>query len=118
MARKRQDQTGTELIGEFLDASVTYTLRDLCERCGVHAEYVMEMVEFGIVEPGTGASPRDWQFDCRTLLRVRRAMRLRDDLSLNLPGLAMSLELLDEVESLRRQVAELQLQLRRFRLED
>ena len=103
-----------KLLGELLDSATTYSLRDLCERCDVPAEYIIDMVEFGIVEPSAGGSPTEWRFACQMLLRARKAQRLHQDLSLDLPGLAMSLELLDEVESLRRQVAQLQLQLRRF----
>ena len=44
------------------------------------------------------------------LRRVRRAQRLQRDLGVNTPGIALALELLEEVESLRAR-------LRRFDLE-
>ncbi len=106
-----------DLLGELLDSATTYSLRDLCERCDMPAQYIIDMVEFGIVEPTAGGSPTEWRFACQMLLRARKAQRLQRDLSLELPGLAMSLELLDEVENLRREVAQLRLQLRRFYLE-
>jgi len=106
------------IVGEMLDPATTYSLREICERYGANAESVMEMVAFGIIEPEAGAKPQEWRFSCTALLRVGKAMRLQSDLSLNLPGTAMSLELLDEVESLRREVADLRQQLRRFYLPD
>ncbi len=110
-----RDQTiVNNLAGELLDPSTTYSLREVCDRCGANAEYIMEMVQFGIVEPVTGTTPQQWQFSCTSLLRVGKALRLQSDLSLNLPGIAMSLELLDEVQSLRREVGDLRQQLRRF----
>jgi chaperone modulatory protein CbpM len=103
-----------QLVGELLDASATYSLREICDRCGTPAEYIMEMVAFGIVEPETGMKPTEWRFSCHALLRARKALRLEHDLSLNLPGIAVSLELLDEVEALRREVTDLRLQLERM----
>jgi chaperone modulatory protein CbpM len=41
-------------------------------------------------------------------------MRLQRDLNINLPGLAMSLELLDEVDEMRRQLARLNDRLRQL----
>jgi chaperone modulatory protein CbpM len=57
---------------------------------------------------------RQWQFDLQTLARLRKAQRLQRDLKINLPGLAMSLELLDEVQEMRREVDRLNQQLRHF----
>jgi len=39
---------------------------------------------------------------------VKKAERLRRDLEVNLPGVALSLDLIEEVRDLRRQVEELQ----------
>lgn len=90
-----------------------FSLSEVCERCGLHAEIITEMVEFGIVAPIEPARPR-WQFNTAALLRLRRAQRLQRDLELNLPGLALSLELLDEVESLRGEIAALKQRLQQF----
>jgi len=114
MAGQRSNTPIENLVGELLDPTTTYSLREICERYSANAEYVMEMVQFGIVEPEAGLTPQEWRFNCTALLRVGKAMRLQTDLSLNLPGIAMSLELLDEVESLRREVTELRQQLRHF----
>lgn len=109
--------TGTEtLVVERLDGSTTFSLRDVCERYGANAEYITEMVAFGIIEPQTGLIPQQWRFSCSALLRIGKALRLQNDLSLNLPGIAMSLELHDEVESLRREVKSLRQQLQRLHL--
>ena len=114
MARQPREPA---LPAELLDAQVTFSLREICDRCGTHAEYVLELVDYGILEPSRGMGPREWLFDCASLARLNKAIRLRRDLSLELPGLAIALDLLDEVEQLRRQVAELSQQLRRFQLD-
>ncbi len=95
------------------DSDSVFTLNEICERCGVHAELVTEMIEYGIVTPIEPAQKR-WQFSASALLRLHRAQRLRRDLDLNLPGLALSLELLDEIEKLRGEINALKHRLQQF----
>ncbi len=83
-----------------------FSLSEICERCGLHAEIITEMVAYGIVTPIEPTQTR-WQFTAAALLRLQSAQRLQRDLELNLPGIALSLELLDEVESLRGEIAAL-----------
>ena len=99
-------------IGELPSDETLFSLGEICERCGMHAGIVIEMVEFGIVAPlGEQASSERWQFSTDALLRLRRAQRLLGDLELNLPGLALALELLDEIDALQQQLASLRQQL-------
>jgi chaperone modulatory protein CbpM len=83
--------------------SRTYTLRELCQVCGVHAEAVVEMVSYGVVEP-MGPRPQSWRFTQAALDRSKKALRMRRDLGIDWPGLALSLDLLDELDRLRRRV--------------
>jgi chaperone modulatory protein CbpM len=92
----------SEPMAELLDEDVTLTLREVCHTCGVHAEYVVELVAEGVLQPGPGAAPHAWRFDGVAVTRIQRALRLQQDLRINLPGVALALELLDEVERLRR----------------
>ena len=98
-----RDTHSTYLRVEVVDDSLKLSLRELCQDCGVHAETVIELVEYGVLEP-RGHSPGQWQFAGRDLVRIKRAMRLRRDLAVNLAGVALSLDLLDEIERLQRQL--------------
>lgn len=95
------------------DIESVFSLSEICERCGLRAELVVEMVEYGIVAPLEPSQPR-WQFSAAMLQRLHRAQRLQRDLELNLPGLALSLELLDEVEALRSEIAGLKRRLQQL----
>ncbi len=86
--------------GELLDDSIELTLAELCRACQLPAERIIELVEEGIVEP-RGRSPRRWRFETVCIRRVYRAERLRRDLGVNTPGVALALELLEELETLR-----------------
>ena len=72
-------------------------------------------MNYGIIAP-VEESPeaRHWEFDVFALSRLRKAQRLQRDLKMNLPGLAMSLELLDEVEEMRREVGRLNHRIRQL----
>ncbi len=92
---------------EMMDEFMRLTLRDLCFDCHISAEYVIELVEFGILRPRRGRAPSEWVFAGSDLVRIKKAERLRRDLDVNLPGVALSLDLLEEVRELRRAVEQL-----------
>ncbi len=48
-----------------------------------------------------GREPAHWRFGGASLHRAHAALRLQRDLEINLAGVALALELLDEIESLR-----------------
>lgn len=110
MARKE-----SVLTVDVADSRVTFSLREMCERGECHAELVLKMVSYGIIEPiepTAAESEQSWEFDLASLMRLHKAIRLQRDLKMNLPGLAMSLDLLDEVEAMRRDITRLRQQLR------
>ncbi|WP_423227009.1 chaperone modulator CbpM [Marinobacter halodurans] len=107
-------KTETSYQVEVLDQRTRFTLREVCERTDVHAEFVVKLVNYGVIAPIDEGPASSWAFDAVALARLRKAQRLQRDLKLNLPGLAMSLDLLDDVEQLRREVARLNQQLRQF----
>ncbi len=87
--------------GMVLNEETFCTLADLCRFCGVHAEVIHSMIDEGVITP-EGYSPREWRFTFVAIKRVQTALRLHNDLRVNLPGCALALDLLDEIEELRR----------------
>lgn len=85
----------------LLDETVQFSLAELCSSCEVTEELIVEIVAEGIVEP-QGAVPAEWRFTGLALARVQRVLRLQRDFGVNLPGAALALDLLEEVERLRR----------------
>ena len=97
--------TETTVSVELEDPEGTFTLREFCERGECHAEFVIKLVSYGVIAPvEENRDARHWAFDMQALARLRKAQRLQRDLKINLPGLAMSLDLLDEVRDMRREV--------------
>ena len=87
----------------LLDDSVELGLGELCALCQVTEELVVEIVLEGIVEP-SGSERAQWRFSGVAIARVQRVARLQRDFGVNLPGAALALDLLDELERLRRGV--------------
>lgn len=88
------------LSGDILENNMEMTLAELCRICRVPAERVFDLVEEGVVEP-LGQDPRHWRFQGVSVIRVRSALRLERDLGINAAGVALALDLLDEIESMR-----------------
>jgi chaperone modulatory protein CbpM len=98
----------TELLtGIVLDEQAELTLSDLCRACCQHAEWIVQLVEEGILEPA-GHNPAQWRFSGTSLQKAHIAMRLQRDLEINLAGVALALDLMDEIESLRSLVCRLE----------
>jgi len=97
------------LSGTLLDEYTELSPNDLRHACSQRAEWIIELVEEGVLEP-TGSDYEQWRFSATNLQRARTAMRLQRDLGVNLAGIAVALDLLDEVETLRAR-------LRRFNTE-
>ena len=95
-----QDQA---LSGAILEESAELTVKDLSRMCAVDERHIVEFVEEGVltvIEWNT----TEWRFTGATLRRARLALRLERDLELNLAGVALALELMEELERLRREL--------------
>lgn len=100
--------TETILTGIIVEDSTEFTLGELSRACGMPAEWVLMLVEEGVIEPLNINDQSHWHFPGHCLRRVRIAQRLQSDLGVNLAGTALALELLEEVESLRQRLAALE----------
>lgn len=90
----------TFIQGLVVEETVHLTLVELCQACNAEEEHVLAWVFEGVLEP-VGESPQDWRFGGESLRRARLALRLSRDLEVNPPGVALALDLLDEITALR-----------------
>ncbi|MDP3608044.1 MAG: chaperone modulator CbpM [Methylophilus sp.] len=88
----------------IVENEVQMTAVELCHSIGLEHEYLIAWVYEGILSP-TGNSPEDWQFGGDSLSRAKKALRLSRCLEINTPGVAMVMDLLDEISLLRKQIA-------------
>ena len=93
------------LTGTLVDSEVVFSVDDLCRLCAADTAVIVELVEEGILPPIGGTAPA-WAFEGAALNRARRALRLHRDLQINLAGVALALDLMDELDHLRRRLRE------------
>jgi chaperone modulatory protein CbpM len=87
--------------GILLDEQIV-SVQEICDACSCHQEWIIELVDQGILEP-VDPPPDEWRFTGISLTRAQMAKRLQRDLGINLAGVALALQLLDEIALLRRQ---------------
>jgi len=102
MATQRTDI----LTGIIIEEETRLSLRELCDACAVHVEFITELVDEGVIEP-SGIDTSHWYFSGISLRRIRTAKRLQQDLGINLAGVALALDLMEEVQQLRAQLHKL-----------
>ena len=61
------DEASSRQSAEIFEAGSNCSLGELCLVCKVDAEWVAELVEYGVLEP-VGQSRADWQFTSVQLL--------------------------------------------------
>jgi chaperone modulatory protein CbpM len=95
-----QDQA---LPGAIFEESAVLTVKDLSRMCAVDERHIVEYVEEGVLSVVEWKTT-EWCFTGAALRRARLALRLERDLELNLAGVALALELMEELERLRREL--------------
>lgn len=83
------------------ETGASYTLEILSEMTGLSTKTILHYQEHGLVNPMPGDAPR---FGDEALLALRRIEYLRNTCEVNLAGLKLLKDLLDEVERLRAEL--------------
>ena len=80
-----------------------FNLDELAFSCHVSREWIIERVHWGLLlrDDVTGTNPDTWQFDSRSLLRVKRIIRVERDFEGNPELAGLVADLIEEIETLR-----------------
>lgn len=95
--------TNKPLSGTLLNEQVTISVTEICQACSCRTELIVELVHEGVLDP-LDPTREEWHFSGNSLATVRAAHRLQRDLGINVEGIALVLELMDEISTLRSQV--------------
>jgi chaperone modulatory protein CbpM len=88
--------------GTLFDESALLSVHDLSRMCAVDERHIVDFVEEGVLSVVDVRA--EWHFTGAALRRARLALRLERDLELNLAGVALALELIEQLEHLRREL--------------
>jgi chaperone modulatory protein CbpM len=94
----------------WLHAGTQLTLVELARASGLAEDVLRELVEFGALAP-IAAESAEWSFSAECVVRVRTAARLRSDLDLETPALALVLTYLEQIQRLEGELRHLRAQL-------
>jgi chaperone modulatory protein CbpM len=87
--------------GEVLGESA-FTAEDVARACRVRIDWVHERVELGVLQVDTATG--EWRFDSATLVRARRIARLEAAFDADPQLAALTADLMEEVQRLRRRL--------------
>jgi len=87
---------------EIIEESAVLSVADVSRIFAVDERHIVELVEGGVLSVSEIHSS-EWRFSGAALRRARIALRLERDLGINLPGVALALDLLEELQQLRRE---------------
>ncbi|TKI06145.1 chaperone modulator CbpM [Martelella alba] len=97
------------------DVRVTLEVTEFCQYASISRDELLEVVALGIIAP-RGEADDEWRFDTDALAEIRRAQRLRRELELDWPGIALAVGLLDDIRRLKAENRRLRQRLDRFLL--
>lgn len=85
------------------DEQLTLTLIELSKACHVHAEWILELVDEGIIDP-LKKETIHYHFSASCLKQALAVKHLQRDLGINLSGAALVLDLKKEIDKLQTQI--------------
>jgi chaperone modulatory protein CbpM len=91
------------------DDETTFSFTEICQQYHMPKEILLEMLEHGLISTLTTSAEKA-NFNQTMVKRIQSAYRLQCDLGVNSPGAVLALELLDELEQLRKELNILQRQ--------
>ena len=83
---------------------IRMTLVELSLAHAVPVDRIVELVQEGVLEP-SGRAHDEWRFTELHFHHAGVAVRLQRDLGINLSGVALALQLLEEIQTLRQRLA-------------
>ncbi len=89
--------------GVIIESDNPLSLEELLQALQVERTFVIELIEYEVIKP-QGQHQEEWQFDHINFRRARLARNFYHDLEINLPGVALALELLERIETLEQQM--------------
>ena len=91
--------------GHIVEEDSEFTLTGLCRATGASEEQVVLWVSEGALGPQK--APSAWRFKGLSLCHTRIALRLVNEFEINAPGIALALDLLEEIDALRARIGRL-----------
>ena len=103
---RRAMLTGTQALVLWRTANSLLTLKDLADAAALHPKCVEKVLAFGLIEPSAETSSGPL-FSASSVERLRRIVRLRRDLGVNMAGIAAILDMRERILNLHAELGRL-----------
>lgn len=90
----------------WLHTHAQVSIVELARTSGLPESLLRELVDYGVLSPADPQAAQ-WEFSAEYVVTVRTAARLRNDLELETPVLAMTLSFLERIKRLESEVRHL-----------
>ena len=91
------------ITGVLIEEATFFSFNEVCIKYHIPKELLQEMVEFGLFSNKT-TQIQQLQLSQKDLQKIESAFRLHRDLGINLPGVALALELLEQIDKLNNEL--------------
>lgn len=88
----------------LVDHDAPVTIDELARCCERQRDWVVTLVQEGVLSIARGERPDDWAFGSLAVSRARQIARLQRDFDVNLDAAALMTDLMEEVRQLRRRL--------------
>lgn len=96
-----RESVTTYLERQIVEEDIEFTFAELCRASGASEDQLTMWISEGALEP-QGPRTEEWWYARGTMPRAYHSPhRLPRDLEINAPGIALALDLLDEIDALR-----------------
>lgn len=92
------------IIGMLIENGEPLSYVEICKQFAINKDILREMMDFGIFS-NSDTQLEDLKFTARETAKIEAAFRLRKDLGINLPGIALALELLEKIKNLDEELS-------------
>lgn len=91
------------ITGCLMDEHKTISYVEVCQKYNLSEDVLIEMIEYGLIDV-QHTDLKTMEFDFNMLCKIQSACRLQQDLGLNVPGVVLAIELLEELNELRQEL--------------
>jgi chaperone modulatory protein CbpM len=84
----------------MIETNPELSLEELCDACGISPEFIKELIDYGILDVND-ISLENYRFTPVHLRKIRTIVHLHHDLEVNLPGAAIVIDLMEQMEDMR-----------------
>lgn len=90
------------IVGVLLD-EYKISFVEICQIYKISEDNLIEILDHGLISDISYVNPQS-EFDRQMLERILRALRLQYDLGINAAGVVLALELMDELDSVAKEL--------------